>query len=99
MEYTQSTERPLPLRQADDDTWEVENSPDQWTRCETKEDAMTISNAPLILEKSFKVVYPDENVAAELEATAAVLEQYNIGFGSRFFRVRAKVVRCEDIDN
>lgn len=99
MEDTQSTERPLPLRQADDDTWEVENSPDKWTRCETKEDAMTISNAPIILEKSFKTVYPDENVAAELEATAAVLEKYNIGFGSRFFRGRAKDVRCEDIDD
>jgi len=99
MADTQSTERPLPLRQADDDTWEVENSPDQWTKCENKEDAMTISNAPLILEKSFNAVYPDENVAAELEATAAVLEQYNIGFGYRFFRWRAKVVRCEDIDD
>ncbi len=98
MADTQSTGRSLPFRQADDDTWEVENSQDHWTRCETKEDAMAISNAPLILEKSFKVVYPDENVAAEMEATADVLEKYNIGFGSRFFRQRAKVVRCEDIN-
>jgi len=99
MSGTHSSEKPLPIRQTDDGQWEVENSPGHWTKCGTKADATAISNAPLLLERSFNTDYPNERVAAELEKTAAVLEKYKIGFGSRYFRRRAKVVRCEDPDS
>lgn len=93
MSATNPCEKPLPLRQTEDGTWEVENSPDNWMRCETEGDARKVSNAPLLLERSYNVRLPDQRIAAELEATADTLHRYNIGWGSRFFHHRAEVVR------
>ncbi len=93
MSDANSSERPLPLRQVEDGTWEVEDSPGNWMKCETRSDARTISSAPVLLEKSYDVMLPDQKIAAELEATADILERYNIGWGSRFFRHRAEIMR------
>lgn len=80
----------------EDGVWEVENSPGHWIKCETEDDARTISNAPVLSEKSHNAVCPDQTTAAELEATANVLEHYSIGWPSRFFRYRARVLRGEE---
>ena len=99
MEEIHSSGKALPIRQADDGTWEVLNMPEHWTSCDTEADARRISNAPLILERSFQAVYPDESIAAQLDETAEILAKYNIGFGSRFFHNRAKLARGEETED
>ncbi len=84
---------PLSLRQCDDGKWEVENVPDNWIKCETKEDAQIISNAPIVLQESYEALLPNEKVAARLERMADKLEQYKLGFHARRFRARAKLAR------
>jgi len=74
----------------------VENVPDNWITCETEEDAKIISNAPIVLAKSHVATRPDELLAADLEKTAEKLEQYRIGFGSRYLRRQAQLMRGDD---
>lgn len=93
MSAMNSCEKPLPIKQTEDGTWEVENRPGHWMKCETESDARTISSAPVLLQESNRATHPDNRIAAELEATADVLERYNIGWDSRFFRHRAEVIR------
>ncbi len=83
----------LPIRQSGDGKWEVENAPGNWIKCENEADAKTLSNAPIVLQESFKVFYPNEKVAAKLDRTAEKMEQYNMSFGSRYFRAMAKKAR------
>ena len=84
---------PLQRRLSGDGKWEVENSPDNWIQCENEEDAKTLSNAPIILQKSFEVFHPNEEVAVMLDRTAEKMEQYNISFGTRYFRAMAEKAR------
>ncbi|MHC5062280.1 MAG: hypothetical protein ACYTFK_14580 [Planctomycetota bacterium] len=83
----------LPLRQSNDGKWEVENNPGNWIKCETKEDASILSNAPIVLHESYEAFRPDERLAAILDGTAEKIEQYNMSFGARFFRNRAELMR------
>lgn len=92
------TAQPLPMRQAQNGTWEVENSPGNWVRCHTEEDARMLSNAPIVLDRSYRTQFPDNALATELEETAAILEEYTIGWGSRFMRWRAQCARGEESD-
>lgn len=89
----------LPIRKAEDGSWEVENKPGHWIKCESKEDAIVISNAPLLRDKAIITAKPDKELAAELEATSDILERYRISVGARFFREEAKGFRCEDPDD
>jgi hypothetical protein len=84
---------PLPLRQSDDGKWEVENSRGIWIKCENEEDARILSNALIVLQESSEVFYPNEKVAAKLDRTAEKMEQYNMSFGSRYFRAMAERAR------
>jgi len=43
-------------------------------------------------------MFPNQKIAAELEVTADVLQQYDIGWSSRFFRHRAEIVRGDVSD-
>jgi len=95
MSETTQSAKPLPLRQSEDGTWEVENVAGNWIRCHTEQDARILSNAPVVLEQSYTSVFPDEALAVRLEETAQILEDYKIGFESRFFRSRAKRARGE----
>lgn len=96
MSDTSTSAEGLPLRQSDDGKWEVENVPGNWITCETEEDARIFSNGPIVLEESFRTTFPDKALAARLEKTAEILEQYKIGFTSRYLRNRAKLARGED---
>jgi len=84
---------PLPLRKSSDSRWEVENSPGNWVKCDNEADAKILSNAPIVLQESSEVSYPNEIVAAELDRTTEKMEQYNMGPGSRYFRAMAKKTR------
>lgn len=95
MHEIQEPGKPLPLRQTEDGTWEVQNRPGHWIACYSELDAKTVADAPVVLERTWYTVPPDADVAAELEKTADMLEKYNIGFGSRFLRWRAKHTRGE----
>lgn len=88
-----NTAKPLPLRQCDDGRWEVENVPGNWIKCETKEDAEILSNAPIVLQESYEVLPPNGKVAARLDRTAEKMEQYNMSFGARYFRAMAEKAR------
>jgi hypothetical protein len=85
--------KPLPLRQCDYGKWEVENVPGNCVKCETKEDAEILSNAPIVLDESYKTMFPNKALAARLERTAEKLEQYKMGTAARFFKSRAELVR------
>jgi hypothetical protein len=98
MGATNSSEKPLPLRRTEDGVWEVETPPGKWTKCETESDARTISNAPLLEEKACYGTCPDQTLAAELRATADILEKYGFGWHSRFFRSRAEDMRGDGSD-
>ena len=85
--------KPLSIRQSEEGNWEIENAPGNWITCHTEEDARIISNAPVVLEKSWRVEIPDEALAAELEEVSKKLQDYRIGFGARFLQHRAEVIR------
>jgi hypothetical protein len=85
----------LPVRQYSGEKWEVEMEPGNWVKCETKEDAEILSNAPIVMQKSYEVFLPNKAVATELEKMAEKLEQYNIGTAVRLFQKRAKLARGE----
>jgi len=85
--------KPLPLRRSDDGKWEVKNLSGKWIKCETKEDAEILSNAPIILQESYEILPPNGKVAARLEKTAEKQEQYKMLSTARFFRNRAKLAR------
>ncbi|MBN2181553.1 MAG: hypothetical protein JW715_06540 [Sedimentisphaerales bacterium] len=87
-----STE-PLPLRLSDEGIWEVENSPSNWIKCQTKEDADILSNAPVIEELWLKTRSYNEELSAGLDKTADKLEKYNILSEARRFRIWAKLAR------
>jgi hypothetical protein len=89
--------QPLPLRQSDDGKWQVENVPGNWITCYNEEDANILSNAPVLMGQSWSSS-PNETLAINLEKTAQKMEDYKIGFTSRYFRARAKSVR-ENIRN
>jgi hypothetical protein len=97
MGVTSSSNNPLRLRQAEDGEWEVETSPGKWMKCETESDARTISNAPVLEKKACCATAPDQTLAAELEATADVLQKYD-SWLSRFFRSRAEDMRGDGSD-
>lgn len=84
---------PLKLRQSDDGNWEIENVANHWIKCETKEDAEIISNAPIVRAKLDRTTRPDNVLAAELDKTAEILDKYNIGSEARYFRAMAKLAR------
>ena len=84
--------QPLPLRQSDDGKWQIENVPGNWITCYNEEDATILSNAPVLLGQSWSNS-PTEALAIKLEKTAKILEDYKIGFTSRYFRARAQSVR------
>ena len=96
MPSTSPPVEPLPLRQSDDGKWQVENIPGNWITCETEEDARILSNAPIVLHKSYVAMPPDEPLAAALENTAEKLEQYKIGFGSRHCRRQVHLMRGDN---
>jgi len=81
--------KPLPIRQSDDGKWEVENVPGNWIKCETKKEADTLSNAPIVRAKIYETIFPNKALAAELDKTAEILKQYRIS-DYRFFRAMAK---------
>jgi hypothetical protein len=83
----------LPLRQSDDGKWEVKNDRGIWIKCENEEDARILSNAPIVLQESSEVFYPNEKAAVMLDRTADKMEQYNMSFGSRYFRAMAERAR------
>ena len=85
--------KPLPLRQSDDGSWEVENVPGNWIKCETKEDAEIISNAPIVRAKLDRTMRPDKALAAELDKTSEILDKYNIETTARYFRAMAELAR------
>ena len=87
---------PLQLRQSDAGDWEVENVANHWIKCETKEDAELISNAPIVRAKLDRTTRPDYVLAAELDKTAEMLDKYNMGSESRYFRAMAKLARGQD---
>ena len=86
---------PLLLRQSGDGKWEVENVPGNRIKCENKADAKILSNAPIVLQESYKISPPNEKVAVKLDRTAEKMKQYNMSLGDRFFRSRAKWARGE----
>jgi hypothetical protein len=81
---------PLQLRQSDDGNWEVENVTGHWIKCETKEDAELISDAPIIRAELDRTICPDKTLAAELDKAAEILDKYNMGPTARYFRAMAE---------
>jgi hypothetical protein len=98
MGVTSPSNKPHPLRQTEDGEWEVEIPPGNWMKCVTESDARRISNYPALEERASRATAPDQTLAAELEATADVLQRYNIGCDSRFFRSRAEDMRADGFD-
>ena len=93
---TQPEQRPspFPTREHRDRGWEVLIVPeDNWLACENKQDAEAVGAAPVLEYESLETVRCGDEFAAELERTADALEKYRMGFGSRFFRQRAKEAR------
>ena len=84
---------PLPLRQSNDGKWKVKNNSGNWIKCETKEDAKILSNAPIVWHESYKASRPNKSLADRLDRTAEKMEQYNMGSTARRFRNRAKLMR------
>jgi hypothetical protein len=84
---------PLQLRQSDDGSWEVENVTGHWIKCETKEDAELLSNAPIVRAKLDRTTCPDNALAAELDKAAEMLDKYNMGPTARYFRAMAEKAR------
>jgi len=91
---TRST-KPLPLRQSDDRSWEVENIPGHWIKCETKKDAEIISNAPIVRAKLDRTMCPNKVLAAELDKAAEILDKYNMRSTARYFRAMAEKAKGE----
>jgi hypothetical protein len=88
--------KPLSLRQSGDGGWEVENIPGNWIKCKNEEDAKILSNYPIVLKESFKVLLPNEEVAEKLDRTAEKMEQYNMSVGARYLRARAEKAKGKD---
>ena len=87
---------PFLVRQANGDSWEVEVFPNKWLLCETKDDAIAISNVPVLHSRCFPVNRRDNQLASELERVVSVLIKYNIqNFIVRFFSEQAKIFRGE----
>ena len=86
----------LQLRQSDDGNWEVENVANHWIKCETKEDAELISNAPIIRAKLDRTTRPDNVLATELDKTAEMLDKYNMRSEAHYFRAMAKLARLKN---
>ena len=84
---------PLPIRQSNDGRWEVENDLGHWIKCENEADAKILSNAPIVLQESSEVFYPNEKAAAMLDRTAEKMKQYNMSPESRYFRAMAERAR------
>jgi hypothetical protein len=99
MDEIQASEKPLPLRQTNDGSWEVQSDSKQWVKCDTESDAKIISNAPLVLETSNKISFPNKAIADQLEETATILAKYKFGTASRFFQQRAESARGEDSES
>ena len=85
---------PLPVRKVGDGSWEVLLvSDNQWLSCESEDDVLLISVAPVYEYESLERMRSGAEFANELDRLANVLEKYRIGFGSRFFRRRAEEAR------
>jgi hypothetical protein len=84
---------PLHIRQSDDGSWEVENVPGNWVKCETKEDAEILSKAEIVKAESYETKFPNKSLATKLEKMAEKLKQYNMGTAARFFKSRAELAR------
>jgi len=91
--------KPFLLRQSDDGKWEVEMRADKWVKCETKEDAEILSNAPIVRAELDEAMCPNEILATKLEKTAEKLEQYNRCADARYFRAMAKLARGKQNDS
>ncbi|HUG94399.1 MAG TPA: hypothetical protein VML55_26445, partial [Planctomycetaceae bacterium] len=93
--------RPSPweVRGLPDGTWQVRISEldDVWLTCESEEDAQAIALAPALKHEALERLKSGDDFAAELERTAAVMEKYHMGFGSRFLRRRAQEVRDREL--
>ena len=85
---------PLPVRKVGDGPWEVLIvSNDRWLPCDSEDDARVIAAAPVYEYESLERTRSGSQFANELDRLADVLENYRIGFGSRFFRRRAEEAR------
>lgn len=84
----------LPVRKVGDGPWEVLIiSNDRWLPCESEDDARLIAAAPVYEYEALERIRYGPDFADELDRLANVLEDYRIGFGSRFFRRRAEEAR------
>ena len=83
--------KPLPIRQSDDDKWEVQMGGGGWIRCETKTDAKVLSDAPLLEESWLENRSLSEALAARFDNTAEKMEHYNMRTDARRFRKWAKL--------
>ena len=84
----------LRIRKVGDGAWEVLiASDDQWLPCHSEDDARLIAALPVYEYESLERTRSGPEFADELDRLANVLEKYEIGFGSRFFRRRAEEAR------
>ena len=89
----------FPVREVDG-VWQVHVSVGmdnaQWLACETKEEARQLANAPVLWDEISSGKRMTRSNAAELDATAEVMEKYGMTSGARDFRHSAEQVRDAD---
>ena len=93
---TAQTQKPksFPVRKVGDSCWEVLIVPkSEWLPCESEADARSIAVAPKLKYECLAEERSDAAFADELELSADVLARYDIGFESRFLRLRAEEIR------
>lgn len=67
----------------------------QWLQCHSEDDARLIAEAPVYKYDALERLRSGCTLAAELDRLADLLQKYDIGFWSRFFRRRAAEARGE----
>ena len=82
---------PFPIRHHQQQGWQVLIVPeDTWLACANETDARVIASAPVLEFESHYGLKSGGEFAKELESVSAALSRYQIGFGSRFFRMAAE---------
>jgi hypothetical protein len=85
---------PLPVRKVGDGLWEVLIiAKDRWLPCYSEDDARIVAAVPVYEYESLERTRSGLEFANELDRLADLLDKYNFGFGSRFFRRRAQEAR------
>lgn len=85
---------PFPVRKVGDSCWEVLIVPkSEWLPCHSEADARAIAVAPRLKYACLTEERSDPAFADELDQSAEVLARYEIGFESRFLRLRAEEIR------